>query len=140
MTTPSSRLHKYEFEVRDYECDIQGIVNNAHYQHYLEHARHKYLNSIGLDFATLAQRGINLVVFRIEIDYLYPLRSNDQFIIHSMIVPVSRIKIGIKQEIYRLTDQKPIVTALVTVAVMDNTGRPIRPPKELLPLFANQSI
>jgi acyl-CoA thioesterase FadM len=57
-----------------------------------------------------------------------------------MIVPVSRIKIGIKQEIYRLTDQKPIVTALVTVAVMDNTGRPIRPPKELLPLFANQSI
>jgi acyl-CoA thioester hydrolase len=22
------------FRVRDYECDLQGIVNNAHYQHY----------------------------------------------------------------------------------------------------------
>ncbi|NLI24182.1 MAG: acyl-CoA thioesterase, partial [Bacteroidales bacterium] len=27
-----------EMEVRDYECDIQGIVNNAVYMNYLEHA------------------------------------------------------------------------------------------------------
>ena len=25
-------------KVRDNECDVQGIVNNAIYQHYLEHA------------------------------------------------------------------------------------------------------
>ena len=34
---------KYIFEtrldVRDYECDIQGIVNNANYLHYTEHTR-----------------------------------------------------------------------------------------------------
>ncbi len=38
---------KYEFEleftVRDYECDLQGIVNNAVYLNYLEHTRHQYL-------------------------------------------------------------------------------------------------
>ena len=30
--------HVYEMEmmVRDYECDMQGIVNNAVYQNYLE--------------------------------------------------------------------------------------------------------
>jgi acyl-CoA thioester hydrolase len=39
-----------EFKVRDYECDLQGIVNNANYQHYLEHARHEYLLSEGLSF------------------------------------------------------------------------------------------
>ncbi len=31
---------KLNFEVRDYECDLGGIVNNAVYQHYLEHTRH----------------------------------------------------------------------------------------------------
>ena len=29
-------IFEYEFEVRDYECDVQGIVNNANYQHYME--------------------------------------------------------------------------------------------------------
>ena len=36
-------MANYIFElkdkVRDYECDLQGIVNNANYQHYLEHCR-----------------------------------------------------------------------------------------------------
>ena len=33
-------VFKVDFTVRDYECDLQGIVNNAVYQNYLEHARH----------------------------------------------------------------------------------------------------
>ena len=32
-----------EMEVRDYECDIQGIVNNANYLHY--HNSHTSLYS-----------------------------------------------------------------------------------------------
>lgn len=31
-----------EMQVRDYECDMEGIVNNAIYQHYLEHTRHEF--------------------------------------------------------------------------------------------------
>ena len=60
---------KLTFEVRDYECDLSGIVNNAVYQHYLEHARHKYLRTRRLDFAALEEQGITLVVVRIEMDF-----------------------------------------------------------------------
>ena len=46
---------KYVFEtrldVRDYECDIQGIVNNANYLHYTEHTRHRFLKSLGVSFS-----------------------------------------------------------------------------------------
>ena len=40
-------IYELEMKVRDYECDLQGIVNNANYQHYLEHTRHEFLTSVG---------------------------------------------------------------------------------------------
>ena len=39
-------IYELEMKVRDYECDLQGIVNNANYQHYLEHTRHEFLTSV----------------------------------------------------------------------------------------------
>ena len=43
-------IFETEMEVRDYECDIQGIVNNANYLHYTEHTRHQVLVSLGVSF------------------------------------------------------------------------------------------
>jgi acyl-CoA thioester hydrolase len=34
-----SEGYKLEFEARDYECDLSGIVNNEVFQNYLEHTR-----------------------------------------------------------------------------------------------------
>ena len=28
-------IYELKLKVRDYECDLQGIVNNANYQHFL---------------------------------------------------------------------------------------------------------
>ena len=64
-------------------CDLQGIVNNAVYLNYLEHARHRQLKSLGIDFAALHERGCDLVVTRSEIDYESPLRSGDRFVVRS---------------------------------------------------------
>lgn len=119
-----------KFEVRDYECDLQGIVNNAVYQHYLEHTRHVYLQQNGIDFASLAENGINLVVVRVEIDYLYPLRSGDQFLVGLNLARVSRLRFGFQQDIQRLPDHKTIIKARVIGTSVSESGRPILP-KEL---------
>jgi acyl-CoA thioester hydrolase len=60
--------------VRDYECDMQGIVNNAVFQNYLETARHDFLLSRDVDFADLIARGVIVIVTRAELDYKKPLR------------------------------------------------------------------
>ena len=69
-----------EMKVRDYECDLQGIVNNANYQHYLEHTRHEFLLTKGISFAELHEKGIDAVIARVEISYKTPLKSRDKFI------------------------------------------------------------
>ena len=78
-------LEKYAFthemKVRDYECDLQGIVNNANYQHYLEHTRHEFLTSTGVSFARLHEEGIDAMVAKITIEYKIPLRSGDRFVV-----------------------------------------------------------
>ncbi|NOZ09892.1 MAG: acyl-CoA thioesterase [Gammaproteobacteria bacterium] len=115
---------KLDFKVRDYECDIQGVVNNGVYQNYLEHARHEFLLASGVDFAELAKQGINLVVTRAELDYKYPLRSGETFWVGLNLQQVSKIKFAFLQEIYRSADDKLIVSARIMGVALNERGRP----------------
>ncbi len=134
-TNPSS--HTITLEVRDYECDQQGIVNNAVYQHYLEHARHQFLKRFGLSFAQLAQAGTNLVVTRAELDYRVPLRSGDAVRVESRIERISPVRFAFQQDIYRdgPGERRLALSAKVLCAATDRAGRPIRP-DILEPMFA----
>ena len=112
--------------VRDYECDMQSIVNNAVYQHYLEHARHEFLKHHGLSFADLTQAGINVVVTRAEIDYRRPLRSGDAFVVTVQTERESRLRLVFLQRIERADGELMLEARIVTTAV-NGRGRPYFP-------------
>ena len=116
-----------ELEVRDYECDLQGIVNNAVYLHYLEHTRHSFLRSEGIDFAALAASGVNLVVLRVEVDYKRSLRSGDRFVVSVDLERVSPLRMAFVQHIYRLPNMEAIVHARTVGTGIDDRGRPAVP-------------
>jgi acyl-CoA thioester hydrolase len=118
-------LDTLELVVRDYECDLQGIVNNAVYLNYLEHARHTALLKRKIDFAKLHTQGIDLVVSRIEIDYKQSLTSGDTLTISSSMHREGHLRVIFDQEIRRLPDNKLVVKAKVTGVGIRN-GRPIR--------------
>lgn len=115
---------QFEMQVRDYECDIQGIVNNAVCQNYLEHCRHKFLHSVGLDFTELHKAGIDPVVIRAEIDYKFPLRPGDDFIVSLKSAKKGKLRIIFNQQIIRKADEKLMVSAQIT-AVLTKNNRPI---------------
>ncbi|HOW30313.1 MAG TPA: acyl-CoA thioesterase [Bacteroidales bacterium] len=114
------------FEVRDYELDFQGIVNNSVYLNYLEHTRHKFMYERGIDMTGLHNRGIDLVVTRIEMDYKLSLRSRDQFKVTVEVYPEGNLRIVFSQQIIRLPDEKLILTAKTTGVCLRN-GKPARP-------------
>ena len=117
---------KYEFEVRDYECDIQGIVNNAVYLNYLEHTRHRYLQSRNLDFARMHDEGKDLVVIRSEIDYKASLKFDDKFYVTVDFSKVSRLKLLFEQKIFRVCagrDDELILDAKVYGTCVDVVSR-----------------
>lgn len=109
-------MNKYIFElkmkVRDYECDLQGIVNNANYQHYMEHTRHEFLSSVGISFARLHDEGVDPVVARINMAFKTPLRSGDEFV-SKLYLKKEGIKYVFYQDIFRLPDLKPCIKSTV---------------------------
>lgn len=112
-------LHTTTLKVRDYECDIQGIVNNANYQHYTEHARHLMLEAYHLSFIELHNQGIDPVVARISMNYKQPLRPGDEFIVGTN-VRKEGLKYIFMQDIYRASDEKLCFTAEITVVALIN--------------------
>ncbi|URA09984.1 acyl-CoA thioesterase [Thermospira aquatica] len=106
-------IYELVFKVRDYECDLQGVVNNAVYQNYMEHTRHEFMKSLGLDFADLHYKGIDAFVARIEIAYKYPLRSGDEFVCRLAFEKEGKLKYIFYQDIYRLPDEKLIAQGRV---------------------------
>jgi acyl-CoA thioester hydrolase len=123
MTGPFS----ITLSVRDYECDLQGVVNNAVYQNYLEHARHEFLKSMQIDFAALAREGTNLVVVRAELDYLKSLTSGDIFEVKTHLSQVSRLKFAFHQSIVIQPENVTVVKAIVTGVALNPQGRPFMP-------------
>ena len=116
-------MEKYSYElafkVRDYECDLQGIVNNANYQHYLEHTRHEFLLSVGISFAALHEQGTDGVVARINMAFKTPLKSGDEFV-SKLYIRKEGIKYVFYQDIFRTADNKVVVKAVVETVFLIN--------------------
>jgi len=119
--------HHQPFVVRDYECDMQGVVNNAVYQNYLEHSRHEFLKSLGLDFAEITHRKINLVVVRAELDYRASLVSGDSFEVLTRVERVSKLRFGFRQKVQRCFDSKTMLEAFIIGTSLNERGRPCLP-------------
>ena len=100
---------KYCFEVkmcvRDYECDIEGIVNNANYLHYCEHTRHLFLKQCGLSFAEMHEKGVDAVVARMQLQFKTPLRPDDEFMSRLRLTKEG-IKYVFHHDLYRCPDQQ----------------------------------
>lgn len=113
---------KYIFElplkVRDYECDLQGIVNNANYMHYTEHTRHEFLLSHGVSFADLHRRGIDAVVARVQMQFKTPLRSGDAFL-SRLGLKKEGIKYVFLQDIFRADGRLAYRSRVETVCLVN---------------------
>ena len=112
-------IYELKMKVRDYECDLQGIVNNANYHHYLEHTRHEFLTSTGVSFAKLHEEGVDPVVARLTMSFKTPLRSGDEFI-SKLYLKKEGIKYVFYQDIFRASDLKMVIKATVETVCIVN--------------------
>ena len=112
-------IYETRMDVRDYECDIEGIVNNANYLHYTEHTRHRFLRSLGASFSELHEKGIDAVVARMQLTYKVPLRCDDEFI-SRMGLKKQGLRWVFTHDIFRASDERLCFHADVDLVTLIN--------------------
>ena len=116
-------------EVRDHELDRFGVVNNAVYQNYLEHARHAFLASRGISLTQLLEEKFRPVITRIDLEYLLPLQSGDSFSVQLWLTRLTRVKFQFFQQIQKIPSMQSTTRAHVIGTFLGPNDRPIMPEK-----------
>lgn len=108
-----------DLKVRDYECDLQGVVNNSNYQRYMEHTRHEFLESLGENFGAMHEKGIDAFVSRADIRFKTPLRSGNCFR-SCLNMRKEGPKLVFEQDIFRLPDMTLAASGRIESVVVEN--------------------
>lgn len=116
--------YRLRLRVRDYECDIEGVVNNANYQHYLECGRNEFLRSIGVDYVECTANDYIFMVARIEMNFKTALRGGEDFEV-CLNVKREGARYIFYQDILRASDGKVAVNAVVECVAL-HEGRIVR--------------
>ncbi|MBB4036654.1 acyl-CoA thioester hydrolase [Dysgonomonas hofstadii] len=108
-----------KMKVRDYECDSQGVVNNAIYLHYFEATRHELMEKCGLRLRDLTKGNIIPVVRNVNISYRNSLRGSEEFICTATAVR-DGVRYYFHQEITRISDNTLCAKAVIEVVCLIN--------------------
>ena len=114
------KVFEIEMKARDYECDAQGIVNNANYLHYFEVTRHEFMESLNIFFLENHAKGVDPVVSRADLHYKTSLVGGDVFL-SSLTVERKNAKIIFRQNIKRKKDNVLCCKATVEAVVLVNS-------------------
>ncbi|MDE6653747.1 MAG: acyl-CoA thioesterase [Muribaculaceae bacterium] len=118
MTNQSKYTFELPLQVRDYEVDAEGIVNNAEYLHYMEHTRHEFCKQAGYSFRRMQEDGLSPVVTKIEIEYKKSLGLGDDM--RSCLNISRRGPLYIFQQDIYTPDGEAVTKARVSIACLRN--------------------
>jgi acyl-CoA thioester hydrolase len=119
------------------DTDFSGVVYHARYLEFLERGRSDFLRLAGVHHTELADgkhgEKIVWVVRRMEIDFRAPARIDDILTVETRAEEISGARIVMAQQLKR--DGDLLVEAKVEAAIVGESGRPKRFPREWIAAF-----
>jgi acyl-CoA thioester hydrolase len=127
--------HRFPLRVYFEDTDLSGIVYHANYLRYMERARSDMLRLVGIDQRAHQEKGGGAyAVTALNMRYRAPARLDDALVVVTTLQTVRAASVDIQQRVMRGTTI--LTEADVTAALVAQSGRPVRQPKEWIAAFA----
>ena len=116
-------MFRYNCEVFYEDTDMGGRVYHANYLKFIERARSKFIEFLGIDQRELlSEEKKFFVVKNIMANYLLPAHFGDKLIVCTSLIVLKKASISLKQEI--LKENKKIFDSNVRLALLNCSGKP----------------
>lgn len=135
MSATSSFPLLARHQVKSYELDSYGHVNNAVYLNLFEGARNDYLLQRGLKIRDFTDWGTHPIVAEATVLYRRPAWADDQLLIHGQIEKYSAVSFTIRYRIERENDAELIAEGTTRMAFVDSEGKITRIPERFRECF-----
>lgn len=133
--------HVRTFEVRHYECDAYGHVNQANYLRYMQEAAFDASAEAGYPFSRYEQMRRLWLVRETEIDYLAPLHYGDNVEVKTWVADFRRVRSRRAYELRRAGASALIARAYTDWVFLDmDTDRPVAIPPEMIRAFVPEGV
>lgn len=120
--------HIYSAKIYYEDTDAGGVVYYGRYLGLLERARTEFLEDNGISVSAFHASGLFFVITHVDIHYRRPARLGDIVTITTEVIEVRKASMIIKNRVLR--DGVLLVDADVTIACVDQSGRPQRMPEQ----------
>ena len=129
-----TKIFEYKFKIYYEDTDAGGVVYYANYLKFIERARSEMINSLGFSNTTLKEKyNLFFIVKYCNINYRKSAKLDDELIIFSSIVSLSKTSLVMNQDVKR--GDELIASAEVCIVAVDLKGKPNKIPDELKNLF-----
>ena len=125
---------KSSFKVYYEDTDAGGVVYYANYLKFIERARSEIIKSLGFSNTNLREKfNLFFIVKYCNINYKKPAKLEDELIVFTSVVSLSKTSLVMKQDVKRHDDL--VAEAEVCLVAVNMKGKPTKIPEELKKLF-----
>ena len=124
------------FRVRYSETDQMGTYYNSRPLEWFELGRTDFLRNIGMPYSDMEKKGVLLPVIEAHLEYRGRARYDDALKLITTATMVGRARMRFDVRIVHAESAAEIVRGYTIHAFADLSGKPIRPPAELVAALA----
>ncbi len=129
-----TKIYEYKFKIYYEDTDSGGVVYYANYLKFIERARSEIIKSLGFSNTNLREKfNLFFIVKYCNINYKKPAKLEDELIVFTSVVSLSKTSLVMKQDIKRHDDL--VAEAEICLVAVDMKGKPTKIPEELKKLF-----